>query len=108
MSNSIPAMSNGASSSVLNGASSSAPSGAPNGTQKVDTIKAYETFDDMGLEDNLTRGIYAYGFEQPSNIQQLAIVPMSKHTDILAQAQSGTPKQYSPMVFAVTGTGRVA
>jgi translation initiation factor 4A len=46
----------------------------------------------MGLEDNLTRGIYAYGFEQPSNIQQLAIVPMSKHTDILAQAQSGTGK----------------
>jgi len=84
LSNSIPAMSNAAFSGVPNAASS--------GVLKVDTIKAYETFDDMGLEDNLTRGIYSYGFEQPSNIQQLAIVPMSKHTDILAQAQSGTGK----------------
>ena len=54
--------------------------------------KAYESFDEMGLEDTLTRGIYTYGFERPSHIQQLAIVPMSKHTDILAQAQSGTGK----------------
>ena len=54
--------------------------------------KRYETFDDMGLPDSLTRGIYTYGFEQPSNIQQLAIVPMSHRTDILAQAQSGTGK----------------
>lgn len=52
----------------------------------------YDSFDDMGLNENLTRGIYTYGFEQPSNIQQLAIVPMSQHTDILAQAQSGTGK----------------
>jgi translation initiation factor 4A len=52
----------------------------------------YETFDEMGLNDDLTRGIYSYGFENPSKIQQLAIVPMSKHTDILAQSQSGTGK----------------
>jgi translation initiation factor 4A len=58
----------------------------------TEDIKRYETFDDMGLSDTLTRGIYTYGFEQPSNIQQLAIVPMSQHTDILAQAQSGTGK----------------
>jgi superfamily II DNA/RNA helicase len=80
LSNSFPAMSSGI------------PNGTPLSAPKVDTIKAYETFDDMGLDDNLTRGIYSYGFEQPSNIQQLAIVPMSKHTDILAQAQSGTGK----------------
>jgi translation initiation factor 4A len=52
----------------------------------------YESFDEMGLNDELTRGIYSYGFESPSKIQQLAIVPMSKHTDILAQSQSGTGK----------------
>lgn len=55
-------------------------------------LKRYETFDEMGLSDALTRGIYTYGFEQPSKIQQLAIVPMSRHTDILAQSQSGTGK----------------
>lgn len=51
-----------------------------------------DSFDDMGLEDDLIRGIYSYGFETPSKIQQLAIVPMSKRTDILAQSQSGTGK----------------
>ena len=28
-----------------------------------------ESFDDMGLHENLLRGIYAYGFEKPSAIQ---------------------------------------
>ena len=62
-------------------------------TDTIDpALTRYETFDEMNLPDALTRGIYTYGFEQPSNIQQLAIVPMSTHTDILAQAQSGTGK----------------
>jgi translation initiation factor 4A len=54
--------------------------------------KAYDSFDDMGLGDPLVRGIYTYGFERPSRIQQLAIVPMREHKDILAQSQSGTGK----------------
>jgi len=57
-----------------------------------DELKVYDTFDEMGLHDDLIRGIYAYGFEQPSKIQKVAIVPMSKHNDILAQSQSGTGK----------------
>jgi translation initiation factor 4A len=61
-------------------------------TFQDDTLKMYDSFDEMDLNDNLLRGIYGYGFETPSKIQQLAIVPMSKHTDILAQAQSGTGK----------------
>ena len=55
-------------------------------------LTLYDSFDDMNLNDDLTRGIYSYGFEKPSKIQQIAIVPMSKHTDILAQSQSGTGK----------------
>jgi len=50
------------------------------------------TFDDMGLDENLLRGIYAYGFEKPSAIQQRAILPMLKGHDTIAQAQSGTGK----------------
>ena len=57
-----------------------------------DELKKYESFDEMNLKDDLIRGVYSYGFENPSKIQQLAIVPMSKHTDILAQSQSGTGK----------------
>lgn len=59
--------------------------------ENVDT-RAYETFDDMGLQESLLRGIYAYGFERPSAIQQRAIVPLSRGHDIIAQAQSGSGK----------------
>jgi translation initiation factor 4A len=51
-----------------------------------------ETFDDMSLREDLLRGIYAYGFEKPSAIQQRAIVPLVKGHDTIAQAQSGTGK----------------
>jgi translation initiation factor 4A len=40
----------------------------------------------------LLRGIYAYGFERPSAIQQRGILPLIKHHDTIAQAQSGTGK----------------
>ena len=51
-----------------------------------------ENFDDMSLREELLRGIYAYGFEKPSAIQQRAIVPCIKGHDVIAQAQSGTGK----------------
>ena len=57
-----------------------------------DEVKIYSSFDDMGLPDNLLRGVYGYGFERPSAIQTKAIVPIREGRDILAQAQSGTGK----------------
>jgi len=50
------------------------------------------SFDDMNLSDDLLRGIYAYGFEKPSAIQQRAILPCIAGHDAIAQAQSGTGK----------------
>nr|XP_002126471.1 eukaryotic initiation factor 4A-III [Ciona intestinalis] len=50
------------------------------------------TFDSMGLREDLLRGIYAYGFEKPSAIQQRAIKQITKGRDVIAQAQSGTGK----------------
>jgi len=61
-------------------------------TSELNELQVYESFDDMNLSDELVRGIYSYGFEKPSKIQTIAIVPMSKHIDILAQSQSGTGK----------------
>lgn len=52
----------------------------------------YSDFDQMNLNQQLLRGIYAYGFERPSMIQQKAIVPLSLGKDIIAQAQSGAGK----------------
>ncbi|KAI6010281.1 P-loop containing nucleoside triphosphate hydrolase protein [Pisolithus marmoratus] len=51
-----------------------------------------DNFDNMDLKPELLRGIYAYGFERPSAIQQRAIVPVIKGHDVIAQAQSGTGK----------------
>jgi len=55
-------------------------------------VKVNSTFDAMGLKESLIRGIYAYGFEKPSAIQQRAIVPIITGRDVIAQAQSGTGK----------------
>ncbi|GAB5361390.1 hypothetical protein AAMO2058_000709400 [Amorphochlora amoebiformis] len=54
--------------------------------------KVAESFDDMGLKQNLLRGIYAYGFEKPSTIQQRGILPILAGHDMIGQAQSGTGK----------------
>ncbi|KAF9164156.1 translation initiation factor eIF4A [Actinomortierella ambigua] len=51
-----------------------------------------DNFDNMNLKPELLRGIYAYGFERPSAIQQRAIMPVIKGNDVIAQAQSGTGK----------------
>ncbi|KAI9020912.1 ATP-dependent RNA helicase eIF4A [Phycomyces nitens] len=51
-----------------------------------------DNFDNMNLKTDLLRGVYAYGFERPSTIQQRAIMPVVKGHDVIAQAQSGTGK----------------
>lgn len=55
-------------------------------------VKEMKSFDDMNLNENLLRGIYSYGFENPSPIQTKAIPVMNKKVDLIAQAQSGTGK----------------
>jgi len=55
-------------------------------------VSVCSTFDAMSLREDLLRGIYAYGFEKPSAIQQRAIVPIVKGRDLIAQSQSGTGK----------------
>ena len=50
------------------------------------------TWDDFGLKPELLRGIYTYGFENPSEIQKKAIPHIISGIDIIGQAQSGTGK----------------
>lgn len=57
-----------------------------------DVMIRAETFEEMGLKKKLIQGIYYYGFEKPSIIQQKGIVPLIMNKDIIAQAQSGTGK----------------
>lgn len=55
-------------------------------------VVCVNSFDDMGLSDNVLRGIYAYGFETPSQVQQIAIVPILNGRDVVIQSHSGTGK----------------
>ena len=51
-----------------------------------------DNFEGMALREDLLRGIYAYGFERPSAIQQRAIKPIVEGRDVISQSQSGTGK----------------
>jgi len=83
----------------------------------------HESFDTMGLSDELLHGVYANGFDKPSKIQRIAIIPMRDHRDILAQSQSGTgktgtftigslacidPRNQSPQVLVLEPTRELA
>lgn len=57
-----------------------------------------DSFDDMNLSESLLRGIYAYGFEKPSAIQQRAILPCIK----------GKNPQPPDKFWTVPDLGRVA
>jgi len=67
-------------------------------------LKVYKTFDDMKLRDELMKGIYAYGFDKPSSVQQRAIMPIIEGKDIIVQSQAGTGKT---CVFSVGALQRL-
>ena len=61
-------------------------------TEEYDKTKIITGWEDCVKNHDLLRGIFAYGFENPSPIQAKAIYPMTCKRDIIAQAQSGTGK----------------
>ena len=58
-------------------------------SEEIKTINKWDEFD---LKMELLRGIYSYGFENPSLIQKTAILPIIEKRDVIAQAPSGTGK----------------
>jgi len=56
------------------------------------TEQLIENWDELDIKPDILRGIYAYGFEKPSEIQKKAIPPIIKGRDTIAQAQSGMGK----------------
>ena len=59
------------------------------GTREIPSI---EKWDDLNLKPDLLRGIYNYGFENPSEIQKRGILPIINGRDMIGQAQSGSGK----------------
>ena len=58
----------------------------------ITIINKEMNFDNLGITENILRGIYGYGFEKPSAIQKQSISKIIDGNDIIAQAQSGTGK----------------
>jgi superfamily II DNA/RNA helicase len=55
-------------------------------------LPVIDNFENMGISENVLRGIYSYGIEKPSPIQQRGIPAGLSGTDMIAQAHSGTGK----------------
>ena len=64
----------------------------PNQNFEANWNERIDDFEQMGLNDNIVRGIFTYGFKRPSEIQSLAIKPICDGRQVIAQAQSGTGK----------------
>jgi ATP-dependent RNA helicase DeaD len=52
----------------------------------------YDRFYEFGLSDEVLHSISEMGFEEPTQIQKIAIPPMMKGKDIIGVAQTGTGK----------------
>lgn len=75
-------------------------------TDKTELQPEFEikSWDELEIDQNILRGIYGMGYENPSPIQQRAIKPITMGRDIVAQAQSGTGKTAT---FAIGALSRV-
>jgi translation initiation factor 4A len=67
----------------------------------ADEYAVVDSFDDLDLQEGLLRGIYSYGFERPSAIQQRGIRPVLDGRDTIGQAQSGTGKTATFVIGAL-------
>lgn len=55
-------------------------------------LNIIQTFEEGNLKEALLRGIYSYGWEKPSSIQQKGIPAIMTGIDVIMQAQSGMGK----------------
>lgn len=60
--------------------------------ESSESLTLVDSFDELQLNEQLLRGLYAYGFDKPSAVQKRAILPIIKKRDVIVQSQSGTGK----------------
>ncbi|CAE6533812.1 unnamed protein product [Rhizoctonia solani] len=63
-----------------------------------DEVEVIPSFDNLGLKEELLRGIRAYNLEKPSAIQQRAILPITKGRHVVIQAQSAIGKTTASLI----------
>lgn len=66
-----------------------------------DNVEEIKTFEEMNLREDVFRGITSYGWENPTPIQQKAIVPINTGKDIIVQAEAGNGKTGAFVVGAL-------
>jgi translation initiation factor 4A len=54
-----------------------------NGYLKPNWDQSVDRFDEMGLKEEVLKGIYDYGFNKPSPIQQKCILPLIQGYDTI-------------------------
>lgn len=64
-------------------------------------LPVVKSFEKMGLKDPVLQGVYAFGFEKPSAIQQRTIPAILGGRHVIAQSQSGTGKTSLICVLAL-------
>ncbi|KAI9140528.1 ATP-dependent RNA helicase dbp5 [Paraphysoderma sedebokerense] len=69
-------------------------------------LHSVSKFEDLGLDENLLKGLYAMKFTKPSRIQERALPLLLKqpYTNMIAQSQSGTGKTAA---FTLTMLSRI-
>lgn len=55
-------------------------------------VAAINTFEGMGLKEDLLTGMYSFGYKKPTAIQKRFITPFVEGRDLIAQASSGSGK----------------
>ena len=65
----------------------------PNWDESVDQ------FYDMGLKEEVLRGIYGYGFNKPSTIQQKGILPVIQGHDTIAQVSTLSSLKFQSIII---------
>jgi ATP-dependent RNA helicase len=58
----------------------------PSGNEDFDGTPSFEM---MGLKEELLRGIFSYGYEHPSGLQEKMIEPILKGHHLLSTASTG-------------------
>ena len=54
--------------------------------ESSEKIELIQSFDELNLNEQLLRGLYAYGFNKPSAVQKRAILPILKKRDVIVQS----------------------
>lgn len=56
------------------------------------TTETFQTFEELGLNENILKALQEMGFEKPSPIQAQGIPAVLQGSDVIGQAQTGTGK----------------